>query len=99
MCTYLINIHIKYFKSNRSTFSPIFTSGKLRNMTPLLKVINEKMNGYVSKLANSDTMFETKDLAGKFSLEALASCAFGVDTGSLENKDSEFLLYIIGEIS
>ena len=49
------------------------------------------MNNYVLKLVQSNQPFETKDLAGKFSLDGLASCAFGVETGSFGNTDSEFL--------
>ena len=49
------------------------------------------MNEYVLKLAQNNQAFETKDLAGKFSLDGLASCAFGVETGSFENTESEFL--------
>ena len=79
------------FSDFRATFSPIFTSGKLRKMTPLLQVISSKMNEHVSNLARSGDAFETKDLAGKFSLDGLASCAFGVETGSFDEKESEFL--------
>ena len=60
-------------------------------MTPLLQAVSKKMNGYVLKLAQSDQPFETKDLAGKFSLDGLASCAFGVETGSFDGTESEFL--------
>ena len=52
--------------------------------------INKKMTVYVSKLAESSTEFETKDLAGKYSIEGLASCAFGVDSGSFDGDQSEF---------
>ena len=60
-------------------------------MTPLLQVISFKMNEHVSNLARSGDAFETKDLAGKFSLDGLASCAFGVENGSFDEKESEFL--------
>ena len=60
-------------------------------MTPLLQEISRKMHRYVLKLAKSDEAFETKDLGGKFSLDGLASCAFGVETGSFDDNESEFL--------
>ena len=81
------------WKDIRSVFSPIFTSGRLRKMTPLLQVIKKKMDAHVSKLAESNSVFENKEVAGKFSLDALASCAFGVKTGSIDGEESEFLLH------
>ena len=81
------------WKDIRSAFSPIFTSGKLRNMTHLLQAINKKMNVYVSKLADSTTVFECKELAGKYSIDGIASCAFGVDSGSFDEDESEFLYH------
>ena len=51
------------------------------------------MNHYVTKLADAGTMFEAKEFAGKFSIDGLASCAFGVDAGSFEGENSEFLYH------
>ena len=81
-----------YFMFCRSTFSPIFSSGKLRKMTPLLQEINKKMYNYVLTLAKSEETFETKDLAGKFSLDGIATCAFGVEAGSFDDEEPEFLV-------
>ena len=78
------------WKDIRSTFSPIFTSGKLRIMTPLLQEVNKKMNVYVSKLAESDSIFDTKDITGRYSIDGLATCAFGLDSGCFDEKESEF---------
>ena len=77
----------------RSTFSPIFTSGKLRRMTPLLKALTKKMNTYISDFAETQDMFETKDVCGKFSIDGLASCAFGVDAKTFEDGDSKFVYH------
>lgn len=81
------------WKDIRSTFSPIFTSGKLRMMTPLLWDVNKKMNEYVSKLADSGSIFETRELTGKYSIDGIATCAFGVDASSFDEKESEFLIH------
>ena len=55
-------------------------------MLPLLKIINEKMESYLIE-HNED--IELKDTMGKFSMDALASCAFGVDSGTFTNPNSE----------
>ena len=59
-------------------------------MTPLLQAISRKMHGHVLNLAKSNKAFETKDLGGKFSIDGIASCTFGVETGSFGNTESEF---------
>ena len=71
----------------------MFSSGKLRKMTPLLQEINRKTEEHILSLARSGEAFETKELGGKFSVDGLASCAFGVETGSFDGEDSEFLYH------
>jgi len=60
-------------------------------MTPLLQAISRKMHGHVLNLAESNKAFETKDLCGRFSIDSIASCAFGVETGSFDNTESKFI--------
>jgi len=81
------------WKDVRTTFSPIFTSGKMKGM---LKYILHISGGLVDELemkAKDGEEFELKDVFGKFSLDALASAAFGVDGESFTNKDSLFVKY------
>ena len=49
------------------------------------------MNTYVNRLAEDGETFETKDLTGRFSLDGLATSAFGVEAGSFNKEESEFL--------
>ena len=77
----------------RTTFSPIFSSGKLRKMTPLLQAITKKMYNHVLKLAKSEEAFETKELTGKFTLDGLATSIFGVEAGSFNEEEGEFLTH------
>ena len=79
------------WKDVRTTFSPIFTSGKMKGM---LKYIIHVSGGLVEELENKCQQgeeFELKDVFGKFSLDALASSAFGVDGESFKNKNSKFV--------
>jgi len=79
------------WKDVRTTFSPIFTSGKMKGM---LKYIIHVSGGLVEELdrkCQQGEEFELKDVFGKFSLDALASSAFGVDGESFKNKDSKFV--------
>ena len=60
-------------------------------MLPLLQEINERIECHIKNLSKSQNEIELKDLMGKFSMDALASCAFGVDSGSFSNEKSEFV--------
>ena len=62
-------------------------------MLPLLEEINKKIEGHIKEQSKSNDEIELKCLMGKFTMDALASCAFGVDSGSFAstNSDSEFL--------
>lgn len=55
------------------------------------------MINYVTKLAENDIEFETRSsIAGKYSVDGIASCAFGVETGSFDDENSEFLRHAKG---
>ena len=62
-------------------------------MLPLLQQINDNIECYIKEESKITDSIELKDLMGKFSMDALASCAFGVDSGSFTNRnqDSEFV--------
>ena len=60
-------------------------------MLPLIQAVNDTIERYISQFAKSEDAFELKDTMGKFSMDALASCAFGVDSGSFTDKNSEFV--------
>jgi len=87
----LVSLSGDEWKDVRTTFSPIFTSGKMKGM---LKYIIHVSGGLVEELerkCQQGEEFELKDVFGKFSLDALASSAFGVDGESFKNKDSKFV--------
>jgi len=87
----LANASGDHWKDIRSTFTPIFTSGKMKGM---VRFIVEVSRGLVTELhekAKLGQEFNLKDTFGKFSMDALASCAFGVDAQSFTNDKSVFV--------
>ena len=75
----------------RSTFTPIFTSGKMKAMLRFLLETTRGLTGEFQRKANAGEEFELKETFGKFSLDALASCAFAMDAQSFEDKNSVFV--------
>ena len=75
----------------RSSFSPIFTSGKMKGMLTYIKHVGVALTEEIGRKAEAAEEFEQKEVFGKFSLDALASCAFGVDAESFSNTESQFV--------
>jgi cytochrome P450 len=81
------------WKNIRSTFTPIFTSGKMKIMLKFIKQTGGFLTDDLALKAKSGEEMDLKESFGKFSLDALASCAFGVDAESFTNEKSVFVKY------
>ena len=79
------------WKEVRGAFTPIFTSGKLKGMMKFIMQVSEDLSNEFDKKAEAGEEFELKDVFGKFSLDALASSAFGVNGESFTNDKSVFV--------
>ncbi|XP_047996585.1 cytochrome P450 6B5-like [Leguminivora glycinivorella] len=63
----------------RSRFSPLFTPGKLKNMMHLLSECGDKFVDYVARITKSNPEQEAHTMTQKYTLAAIAACAFGID--------------------
>ena len=81
------------WKNIRSTFTPIFTSGKMKAMMVYVQETCKRLTDALDELAEKNEAFELKELLGKYSMDTIASCAFGVDSQAFVNKDSKFVEY------
>jgi cytochrome P450 len=79
------------WKQVRSAFSPIFTSGKLRHMLPLLQGIANQLVEEIEKFARSGEIFDAREVFGKYSMESIATCAFGVSADAFTDPNSAFV--------
>lgn len=84
------------WKGLRTMFSPIFTSGKLKTMMSLIGNVGKDVEKNLAEKIDQDGMVELKDVFGKFSMDTMASCAFGIEAGSFNvgsGDESEFVKY------
>ena len=79
------------WKDVRGTFSPIFTSGKMKNMLKFTLHVADHLVKECGKYAEKKEEFELKSVFGKFSLDSIASTAFGIDAESFTNEKSVFV--------
>ena len=76
----------------RATLSPAFTGSKMRMMFEFMSqcgkqtaiTMREQIN------AGSDNVFEFRELASKFTVDVIASCAFGIEVNSFLNPKNDF---------
>jgi len=76
----------------RSTLSPAFTGMKMRLMFDFVATVGKQTASTLrEKIINDgEKNFEFKELATKFTVDNIASCAFGINVNSFENPDNDF---------
>ena len=82
------------WKQVRSTFSPIFTSGKMKGMLGFVKTTADNLVKELDKYASGEEEAECKKIYGCYTMDGLASAAFGMDINSFEKgENSVFTKY------
>lgn len=85
----------------RKRLAPFFSTGRLRRMFSLMDAVGADLNAQLLRrrripvksaaaAVEAGGEIEVKELAGCYSTDVIASCAFGLQANSLSDKDSEF---------
>lgn len=89
----LIGLKGQKWRDMRSTLSPAFTGSKLRNMVPLIHECNKDLVSYVREEINrsgKSKNIDTQDLLTRYTNDVIATCAFGVQSNSINDKNNLF---------
>jgi len=70
--------------------SPVFTSGKLKEMFSLISECADHLILYMEKIASRNESVECRELMAKYATDVIGTCAFGIEMNALSNEDSEF---------
>nr|AKH03531.1 cytochrome P450 3081C1 [Paracyclopina nana] len=73
------------WKSMRSIMTPVFTSGRLKNMIPTMNKIAGQLIGQTRKLGDSPV--HTKKLFKDFAMEVIMATGFGVEVNSWDDDN------------
>ena len=87
---HLFNLEAERWRPLRTRLSPVFTSGKLKEMFPLILECSEHLEEYLEKLVAKGEPVECRELTAKYTTDVIGSCAFGIETNALSDKESEF---------
>lgn len=75
------------WRNTRSKMTPVFSSGKLKNMFPVIKGIGNNMIKFIK--ANPERV-DVKNLCYNYSIGMIAKCFFGIEDLSFEDDMAEF---------
>lgn len=87
---HLFFLEAEKWRPLRVNLSPVFTSGKLKEMFPLIVDCSQHLKKYLDNVASKGEPVECRDLAAKFTTDVIGNCAFGIDMNALEDEESEF---------
>ncbi|KFP28785.1 Cytochrome P450 3A13, partial [Colius striatus] len=79
------------WKRIRTVLSPTFTSGKLKEMFPIMKHYGELLVKNVQKQVGKDNTLSVKELFGSYSMDVVTSTSFGVNIDSMNNPKDPFV--------
>lgn len=86
----LLNLEPKRWRPLRAKLSPIFTSGKLKDMIPLMLECSQHLEDYLDKLVAKGEFVECRELTAKFTTDVIGTCAFGLNMNAIAEEDSTF---------
>lgn len=90
LSAHLFNLEGKKWKSLRSKLTPAFSSGKLKRMFYLLAECSEEFQKLIDTSSETDRPYEIRELAAKFTIDVIGTCAFGIQINALTDEESEF---------
>lgn len=80
-----------HWKRLRTVLSPTFTSGKLKEMFPIMKHYGEALVKNVQKQVKENSSIPVKDIFGSYSMDVVTSTSFGVNIDSMNNPKDPFV--------
>uniref|UniRef100_A0A452TY94 Cytochrome P450 3A n=1 Tax=Ursus maritimus TaxID=29073 RepID=A0A452TY94_URSMA len=79
------------WKRIRTLLSPTFTSGKLKEMFPIIGQYGDVLVRNLRKEAEKGRPINLKDIFGAYSMDVITSTSFGVNIDSLNNPQDPFV--------
>ncbi|XP_078034043.1 uncharacterized protein LOC144468453 [Augochlora pura] len=81
------------WKEVRNLLSPAFTSSKMKAMFKLMQECAKKYGDYFAALPEKDKSIELKDAFTRYTNDVIATCAFGVNVDSVNDRQNKFYNY------
>ena len=79
------------WKIHRSLMSPVFTTGKLKLMYPLLVKTSQQLEKFIENKSQEGKEIDSKETFFKFALDGIATAGFGIELDSFTDPNSVFV--------
>ncbi|XP_055853972.1 probable cytochrome P450 6g2 [Episyrphus balteatus] len=82
-----------HWRELRTKLTPVFSSGKIKQMFPLMQDVGNELDKYLSNIEiDKDNSFvqEVKEVCAAYTTDVIATVAFGIQANSLRNPDADF---------
>ncbi|XP_034194601.1 putative cytochrome P450 6a14 [Osmia lignaria lignaria] len=87
---HLFSLETKRWRPLRTKLSPIFTSGKLKDMFSLILECSVNFEKYLDTLVAEGKPIDCRELTARFTTDVIGSCSFGIDANAMSQKESKF---------
>ena len=77
------------WKNLRAKISPVFTSGKMKLMLPLMKACASDFVNHLDK--HNGEVIEVRETTKRYAVDIISSCAFGINAECFKEENSEIL--------
>ncbi|KAM6156414.1 cytochrome P450 3A4-like [Erethizon dorsatum] len=79
------------WKRLRTLLSPTFTSGKLKEMVPIIEQYGDALSKNLKREAEKGVPVSMKNIFGAYSMDVIMGTSFGVNVDSLNNPQDPFV--------
>ncbi|XP_073813631.1 probable cytochrome P450 6a21 [Musca autumnalis] len=86
----LFNLEDSVWKNLRTKLSPTFTSGKMKQMFPLVVKVSNDCREVLQDMLKQSKEVDVKELLARYTTDVIGSCAFGLECNSLKDPEAEF---------
>lgn len=87
--SHLLALEGKAWKDRRTQLTPTFTSSKMKSMFEIIDHIGDQLVTTIEKSLKYSEDFEMYEMICRFTTDSISNVAFGLDSNSLNNDNSE----------
>lgn len=87
---HLFNLTGSEWKKMRLTLAPTFTSGKMKLMFYLMLQCSKQLKEFLKAQVEANVEVDVKEALARFTMDIIATCAFGLETNSQTDQDCKF---------